>query len=150
MGLIRGGQEISSYAAACYLQVERRTIPGETVETIEAELEEILARLRREDSDFSALVTIGIVRNAFEVAEDAEIVQTLKAAATEVRGVEPAFIGKAGWADSALLSEAGVPTTYFGPGGFGAHGAEEWVDIDSLEQFLRILAQTAHAYCRRA
>lgn len=148
MGLIRGGQEISSYAAACYLQVERRTIPGETEDLVEAEIEEILARLRQDDPDFSAMVTTGIVRNPFEVSEDAEIVQVLKAAATEVRGKEPAFIGKAGWADSALLSEAGIPTTYFGPAGFGAHGAEEWVDIDSLEKFTAILSQVAHAFCR--
>ncbi len=148
MGLIRGGQEISSYAAACYLQVERRTIPGETEEMIEAEIEQILGRLRQDDPDFSAMLTTGIVRNPFEVGEDAEIVQILKAAATEVRGEEPAFIGKAGWADSALLAEAGIPTTYFGPAGFGAHGAEEWVDIDSLEQFVQVLARTAHEFCR--
>lgn len=147
MGMIRGGQEISSYAASCYLQVERRTIPGDTEESVEAEIEAILARLRNQDPDFSAMATTGIVRNPFEVSEDAEIVQVLKAAATEVRGEEPAFIGKAGWADSALLSEAGVPTTYFGPGGFGAHGAEEWVDIDSLEQLAAILSRTAYAFC---
>ena len=148
MGLIRGGQEVSSYAAACYLQVERRTLPGETEAQVEDEIESLLAKLRRDDPDFSAMVTTGIVRNPFEVSEDAEIVQVLKAATTEVRGEEPAFIGKAGWADSALLSAAGIPTTYFGPGGFGAHGAEEWVDVDSLEAFAKILAATAHAYCR--
>jgi acetylornithine deacetylase len=150
MGLIEGGQEVSSYAAACYLQVERRTIPGDTADSVEAEIEEILAKLGHENPDFSAMATTGIVRNPFEVAEDAEIVQVLKRAATDVRGEEPAFIGKAGWADSALLSEAGVPTTYFGPGGFGAHGAEEWVDIDSLEQFLQILARTAYEFCSQA
>ncbi|MEZ4572246.1 MAG: M20/M25/M40 family metallo-hydrolase [Thermomicrobiales bacterium] len=148
MGLIHGGQEISSYAAACYLQLERRTIPGDTEESVEAEIEEILERLRRDDPEFSAMATVGIVRNPFEVSEDEEIVKVLWDAAAEVRGEEPQFIGKAGWADSALLSEAGVPTAYFGPAGFGAHGAEEWVDIDSLERFLAILSRTAHEFCR--
>jgi acetylornithine deacetylase len=148
MGLIRGGQEISSYPASCHLQVERRTVPGETVELIEGEIDEIIQRLQRRDPDFSALATTGIVRNPFEVGEDEEIVQTLRLEILDVRGQEPAFIGKAGWADSALLAEAGIPTTYFGPGGFGAHGAEEWVDIDSLEAFTHILGRTALAFCR--
>ncbi len=147
MGLIRGGQEISSYAAACYLQVERRTVPGDTIETIGAEYDAIIRQLQQLDPDFSAMVTTGIVRNPFEVDEDEEIVQVLRSAIIEVRGEEPKYIGKAGWADSALLSEAGIPTTYFGPAGFGAHGAEEWVDIDSLEKFAAILSQTAYAYC---
>ena len=147
LGLIRGGQEVSSYPAACYLQVERRTVPGETAEMVEAEIDEIIQRLQQRDPDFSALVTTGIVRNPFEVSENEEIVQTLKRVITDVRGEEPAFIGKAGWADSALLAEAGIPTAYFGPAGFGAHGAEEWVDIDSLEAFTHILARTAHAFC---
>jgi acetylornithine deacetylase/succinyl-diaminopimelate desuccinylase-like protein len=147
MGLIRGGQEISSYAAACYLQVERRTVPGDTIETIGAEYDAIIRQLQQLDPDFSAMVTTGIIRNPFEVDEDEEIVQVLRSAIIEVRGEEPKYIGKAGWADSALLSEAGIPTTYFGPAGFGAHGAEEWVDIDSLENFATILAATAHAFC---
>ena len=147
MGLIRGGQEVSSYAAACYLQVERRTVPGETVETIEAEYDAIIERLQQQDPDFSAMVMTGIVRNPFEVDENEEIVQVLRKAITDVRGEEPNYIGKAGWADSALLAEAGIPTTYFGPAGFGAHGAEEWVDLDSLEKFAMILARTAYDYC---
>ncbi|HLT20042.1 MAG TPA: M20/M25/M40 family metallo-hydrolase [Thermomicrobiales bacterium] len=147
MGLIRGGQEVSSYPAGCYLQVERRTVPGETVEMIEAEYDAILERLRQRDPDFSAMMTTGIVRNPFEVDEDEEIVCVLRDTITEVRGEEPTFIGKAGWADSALLAEAGIPTAYFGPAGFGAHGAEEWVDIDSLVAFTNILAKAVHRFC---
>ncbi len=147
MGLIRGGQEVSSYAAACYLQVERRTVPGETVEMVEAEYDAIIERLQQRDPDFSAMAMTGIIRNPFEVSEDEEIVQVLRETITEMRGQPPNFIGKAGWADSALLAEAGIPTTYFGPAGFGAHGAEEWVDIDSLVMFTNILAQCVYRFC---
>lgn len=147
MGLIRGGQEISSYAAACYLQVERRTVPGETEEMIEAEIEAVLDRLSDSDPDFSAMLTTGVVRQPFEVDKDLPIVKTLERVCREVRGEAPNYIGKAGWADSALLAAAGIPTVYFGPAGFGAHGAEEWVDIDSLTRFTEILARTAYEFC---
>src|SRR2546430_1420048 len=37
--LIEGGQEFSSYPARCLLTGERRTIPGETIEQVERELD---------------------------------------------------------------------------------------------------------------
>jgi len=43
--LIEGGQELSSYPERCFLGVERRTIPGETMQHIEAELPAIFARI---------------------------------------------------------------------------------------------------------
>lgn len=147
LGLVRGGQEISSYPASCHLQFERRTIPGDTVEQFEDEVEDIVQRLSDEDPELSAMLTTGIVREPFEVDESADVVQALRRVCTEERGTEPAYIGKAGWADSALLSAAGIETTYFGPAGYGAHGAEEWLDLDSLEAFTRILGKTAYEYC---
>src|SRR5438128_6746693 len=36
--LIEGGQELSSYPKHCALSMERRTIPGETLQQVEAEL----------------------------------------------------------------------------------------------------------------
>jgi acetylornithine deacetylase len=145
--LIEGGQELSSYPEACRLQLERRTVPGETPAQIRDELQAILDRLACADPRFAATLSMGLVRDPFEVPEDATIVRALVDACRAERGREPQFIGKAGWADSALLAAAGVPTTYFGPDGAGAHAAEEWVDLDSLEACTRILARTAYAFC---
>jgi acetylornithine deacetylase len=143
--LIDGGQELSSYPEACRLQLERRTVPGETAEQLRAELQAVLDVAAREDEHFDAVLEMGLVRDPFEVAEDAEIVRTLVEACRAERGTQPAFIGKAGWADSALLMAAGVPTVYFGPDGAGAHANEESVDLASLETFTRVLARVAYA-----
>src|SRR6187551_1408811 len=40
--LVEGGQEYSSYPARCVVQAERRTIPGESVELAEREIQEII------------------------------------------------------------------------------------------------------------
>jgi acetylornithine deacetylase len=40
--LIRGGEEASSYPASCTVTIERRTVPGETADTVEAELRAIV------------------------------------------------------------------------------------------------------------
>ena len=145
--LIDGGQELSSYPERCRLQVERRTLPGETAEQIRAELQALLDAAARDDDTFRAELTLGLVRDPFEVNEDEAIVQSVMQAARIERGLEPALIGKAGWADSALLAAAGVPTVYFGPDGAGAHATEEWISLSSLVTFTRILARVIDDFC---
>jgi acetylornithine deacetylase len=145
--LISGGQELSSYPASCHLEVERRTIPGENVEEVRTELQSILNRLEEADDRFSATLKMGLVRHAFEVGEDAPIVQAVLAASQQVLNLTPEFGGSAGWMDSALLAAAGVPTAIYGPGGFGEHGFEEWADLDILEKFANVLARIAYDFC---
>ena len=120
--VIEGGQEYSSYPAGCLLKGERRTIPGETVELVRAELEEIAGST-------GATVRVPFHRDPFEAATDAPVVAALHRhlGHEDVGGV--AF-----WADSALLAAAGIPTVVFGPVVGGIHGADEWVDLDSLER----------------
>ena len=145
--LIRGGQELSSYPASCHLEIERRTIPGETQAQVEAELTTLLNTLRRDDPQFSATLSMGIDRQPFEIGPDAPIVEAVRSASERVLGRTPNITGGSGWMDSALLSAVGVPTAIYGPGGFGSHGYEEWADLDMLYDFARVLAQTAYDFC---
>ena len=145
--LIEGGQEFSSYPARCLLQAERRTIPGESVELAERELREIVAQAGEDDPDFSADVRAPISREPFEVAEDAEIVQLVRRHAATILGAEPDLVGVSFWADSALLSAAGIPTILFGPIGEGAHAEVEWVDVASLERCVEVYVGVASELC---
>lgn len=145
--LLQGGTGLSTYAAGSVLQVERRTVPGETEAQVMAEIERLLDALRAEDPSFRASARAFFVREPFEVPADASIVRTLAGAATAVLGREPRFLGDTPWMDSALLAGAGVETVVFGPAGAGAHAAEEWVDVDSMVQCARVLAGTARRYC---
>jgi acetylornithine deacetylase/succinyl-diaminopimelate desuccinylase family protein len=145
--LVEGGQEYSSYPARCVLQAERRTIPGETVELAEREIRALLDDAGDSDPQFSADVRVLASREPFEVAEDAEVVATVRRCAAPVLGSEPAVVGVSFWADSALLAAAGVPTVLFGPRGEGAHAEVEWVDLASLEQCVEIYAAVASELC---
>ncbi|MFC4453693.1 ArgE/DapE family deacylase [Deinococcus sonorensis] len=144
--LIRGGQELSSYPERCTLQVERRTLPGETPEAVTQELEALLSALRA-DPTFRAEHHLTLARDPFSVTLDAPIVQLLQAAATRVLGTAPTVIGQTFWMDSAFLAAAGIPTVVFGPCGAGAHATEEWVDLASVEQCRRTLTATIQAFC---
>ena len=145
--LIEGGQEYSSYPARCLLQAERRTIPGETAELAEGEIQEILSASGRDDPEFSGEVRVVASREPFEVAEDAELVEIVRRSGTSVTGVEPDVVGVSFWADSALLAAAGIPTVLFGPRGEGAHAEVEWVDVGDLERCVEIYAAVAVEVC---
>jgi acetylornithine deacetylase len=145
--LIEGGQEFSSYPARCLLQGERRTIPGETTSLAEQELREIVERAAAGDPDFVAEVRASISREPFEIAEDAEIVAIVGRHAAAVSRAEPEKVGVSFWADSALLSSAGIPTVLFGPRGEGAHAAVEWVDVADLERCAEIYVAVASEFC---
>jgi acetylornithine deacetylase len=144
---LRGGTELSTYAASCRLGIERRTVPGETEAGVLAEIEALIEQTRAADPSFKATVRCLLARNAFEVSPEAAIVRTVRAAATRHLGRSPALIGKPFWMDSALLADAGVETVIMGPIGGGAHTAEEWVDLQSLADLAAILADAAAAYC---
>ena len=147
-GTLRGGTAPSIYAASCRLEVERRTIPGETEAGCVAELQALADELAAADPTFRARVRPTLTRPAFEVAAGAPIVQAVTAAASTVLGRTPATIGHTFWMDASLFAEAGVETVVIGAHGTGAHADEEWVDLQSVVQLAEILAGTAVAWCQ--
>jgi acetylornithine deacetylase len=144
---LQGGSEISMYAAHCLLQMERRTIPGETVEQATAELQVIIDQLATADPTFRATLQATFARYPFEIEANAPLVQTVSQAVTAVLGQPPAHIGQTFWTDAALLADAGIETVILGPTGQGLHSAEEWVELQSLHDLAQILAETAVVWC---
>jgi len=146
--LIQGGTEISKYAERCKLTIERRTVPGETVEAATTELQEIIDRLAAQDSSFKATVKATFWREPFEVREEAEIVRVVDKILGERLGHHPEHSGQTFWTDAALISDAGAETVLLGPAGYGLHSAEEWVEMESLVDLAYVLAETAIEYCK--
>lgn len=129
--LISGGQELSSYPARCLLQIERRTVPGESPGQVHRQVEAILP----------AAMTLW--RDPFEIDEDAAIVQLLRRQLPASR-----VYGETFWMDAALTSAAGIPTVVFGPGGAGAHSAVEYSNLDEVARAADILVAVAAEWCR--
>jgi acetylornithine deacetylase len=145
--MLSGGTGLSTYAASSTVQIERRTVPGETEQKALGEIQAIVDSLAAQDADFHATVRPFFVRHPFEVPPDARVVQAVDRAAAKVRGVAAAHIGDTPWMDAALLQAAGVETVVCGAGGAGAHADVEWVDVESVVQLAEILAGAAIDYC---
>ena len=145
--LIRGGVEASSYPAECRVTIERRTLPGETADTIESELTAIVGSLTSTVPDFRAQIERGLVRQPFETGPDTSIVRAVRRHAESALGRPPAIRGEPFWTDCALLQGAGIPCVMFGADGAGAHAATEWADESSIRSLARILISALTCFC---
>lgn len=145
--LVRGGQDMASYPERCIVSVERRTVPGETAEQVEAELQSIIDQLSQSDPTFKAEVRQGMVRTPLETPEDSEIVRVTENAGAKVLGHPLEKAGATYWTDAATLWAAGIPALLLGPAGTGAHAMEEWVDLASVQTCARIYSEVIAAFC---
>lgn len=137
--IIHGGEEASSYPAECRITIERRTIPGETPEMVEEELTDILDNLVIRVPDFAYTFELGLVRQPFETSENSDIAATVIRHAETVLGKTPNLRAEPFWTDAALLDAAGIQCLLFGADGYGAHSAEEWVDVKSVQHLTDVL-----------
>ena len=86
VGVIRGGTQVNVVPARCEIEVDRRLNPGERPQEAGAELEELLAGLRRDDPGFDAEWVETNAFPAFEEAADSAIARLALGACREVRG----------------------------------------------------------------
>ena len=146
--LISGGIGMSTYPDRCVLHLERRTVPGERVDDVIAEVVDACARVRARRATFEAEVLRRFSQSPSDVAVDAPIVRALGGALTDA-GLPAAVEGLSAWTDAALLNEAGVPAICFGPGDIAlAHAAEEYVVEEEIERAADVLARLAGQWCQ--
>jgi acetylornithine deacetylase len=144
--VIAGGHELSSYPDRCVLQIERRTVIGETGRQAVDEVDTILTDLRAEDSQFRGSSRLMVERAPYEIAEDHRVITALEGVMNQV-GRRPERIGLSFWTDAARLGPVGIPAAIFGPGGGGLHSLEEFVRVDDVLACRDALAGVARAYC---
>lgn len=126
--------------------VDRRLIPGETKESVTAEIVAKLDAVAADDPDFRYKIDVdpdGGFIPANITDEDSPLVQAFQRGVKAVTGEEPEFFVQwAGATDGRFYRAAGIDTVGMGPSGEGAHGANEAVNIDDLFTQGKIYAQT--------
>jgi succinyl-diaminopimelate desuccinylase len=134
LGRIVGGDVLNRVPDRCAIDVDVRYLPGQ-------DAEQILDSVR---SLPDAEVTRVFHREPVDVPRDNPFVKVLGQAVSHVAQVgERISIGRHGASDVICFLESGIPAVEFGPVGDGHHGPEEWVSIESLEQYRRALVEFA-------
>jgi acetylornithine deacetylase len=124
---VTGGTELSMIPSNSHLQWERRTLPGETQQDLDKELERTVTAVENHPGNHDVIGRQLFLRPSYKVPADAEILLRLQKASPQ-----SAAVGFSFWADSALAGTAGIPSLLFGPIGHGAHAVDEWVSLKSL------------------
>ncbi len=157
---LRGPNFTSDY---CTIVVDVRTVPGQTAETVKADLSKVLDGLKAENRDFDyEIVTpppphyrvVTVNMNPFVIPTDAPIVEPVRRNYREATGRDPDGVGSIppqaySGNDTCHLWEAGIPCCIFGPrGGRDFKGEPDtFVYVSSMVTAAQVLALTAVDWC---
>ncbi len=144
--IVSGGRELSSYPDRCLLQIERRTVAGESEASVYEEVSAILDALKQEDQEFEGAVHLAFARPPYELSATDDLPQAVVAAAAAT-GCTSATTGMSFWTDAAVLAGAGVPSVLFGPGGAGLHSRMEYVNVADVLVCRDVLSRLIRDWC---
>lgn len=130
VGTVQGGKQPNIVPDACSIWADRRTLPGESYQAIQAHLLKALkqrgvqARMDyRGDCECPALETDSNLPWVQELMQ-------------QVRQKD--LVGVDYFCDAAVIAQNGTPCVVFGPGSIDqAHTRDEWISIRSLESCVR-------------
>ena len=131
VGELHGGDFYNRHPTTCRLVGTRRWAPSNAFEAVEAEFRELLAVVAAE-TGCAIDLDLRLVRGAYAIDPEHELVRALQEAYREVTGDELPPVGVKVVADGAMFAAAGIPTVYHGPGGTGAHADEESIGVEEL------------------
>lgn len=151
MGTIHGGDQPSTVAARCVLQLDRRWVPSESVESVFEELEKLLARVHEKMPSLQTRIRrvpggmATMVHGPLEIAAEHPLVYAVQAAFQALYQKPAELTSFSAWTDAALFSrEAGIPSLVCGPGDLAlAHSAEESIAIAEVEEAVLLYALAA-------
>lgn len=141
---IKGGASINMVPERCVAYGDVRLLPGNSDRQVKMWVQEKLRRrlpeVRYEIEDILFVPSV-------EIDQKEEIVETLSDIARSVLGKRPVVEGAGPWNDAWMLIKRDIPTICgFGPDGDGAHGPDEWVDLESVRKVTEIYAKVALKY----
>ena len=134
VGVIAGGTQANIVPDRCSIQVDRRTLPGETLAGVRREIGALLRQNKLE-----ATCQGDKLAPCLPLETDARkpLVQQFL---DSTRQLKPAGVHY--FCDASVLAHGGIPSVVFGPGDIAqAHTADEWVDLSEVEQALMMLTR---------
>jgi acetylornithine deacetylase/succinyl-diaminopimelate desuccinylase family protein len=134
VGTIHGGEKVNIVPASCVAEIDRRSIPGETEDSVIASVQAAIDIARERFPEIDAQIELPFFGKPFEIAEDAPVIKGL-VGAVKAAGAPGEIVGFRGSSDARFFAEAGSQVAVCGPGDITiAHTARESIDLDELRR----------------
>jgi len=132
VGRIGGGAQANIVPDHCHIEVDRRTLPGETEAGV---CRELRTRLRTQGLAAAVHSVKGVPCAPLETDPTLPLVKAFLRSSGQRRPAGVHF-----FCDAAVLAAAGIPSVVFGPGDIAqAHTADEWISLAQLERSKEML-----------
>ncbi len=132
VGVINGGIKQSIVPDYCDADIDMRLNPGQTKETIIAEIEKISAKLKASNKDFNLITTVYRYDAPHEILANQPFVQLLVDTLSK-SGKKSEIIVESGATIAKFLNLAGYPSLVFAPGNTDlCHTTRECISIQEL------------------
>jgi len=142
-GKIRGGVSVNVVAESCYVRIDRRTLPGETVASATREIQEIIDAVKGEDGEVEATLRVLGSGEPFETSPDERLCQAAKETLGQL-GLPQDLVGYEQVSDGRFFAERRIPTILIGPGtAERAHTLDEYLELDQYLEAVKLYALLA-------
>lgn len=151
IGVIQGGDWPSTVPGSCELHCRLSFFPGQSVADIRKQVEAAVAAAADSDPwlrDNRPVITYdGFQSGGSVVSPDAPPVVLLGEWHQRVFGEEMQMRSTTGTNDMRYFNFQGIPSGCYGAGGEGAHAADEWLDLESLNRAAKVIGAFVLDWC---
>lgn len=151
IGVISGGDWPSTVPGHCELGCRVSFYPGVTVAAMRARIEATIAAVAASDpwlAEHPPVVTYyGFGSEGSTIALDHPLSLGIAQWHEAITSAPIDFRASTGINDARYFNLSGIPSGCYGALGANAHGANEWLDVDSLAPTLKVVAGTVLDWC---
>jgi succinyl-diaminopimelate desuccinylase len=138
--MIKAGTKENIIPEHCWLAIDRRIIPGESVEQVDGEITSLIQKLRKEDLNFKCEWKRVKVYESAEIPVDHKIAEVVRRNVKKITGVTLEPAGTTGSTDQRnFINDANIPAITWGPGWGKSHEFDEFIEIRQVIDCVKIL-----------
>lgn len=153
VGVIKGGDWPSNVPSECVFEARIGFNPDRNPEEVQQEVKEWILRAAEKDEwlkenlpqiEFFGFKAPGITKSD----RDSEILEAIANAHKMTTNKDIEELAFTATTDTRVFREFGIPTTCYGPAGANMHGANEYIDLDSLKTATKTIATFILDWCK--
>jgi succinyl-diaminopimelate desuccinylase len=146
VNIISAGEKQNTIPGECTATIDIRFLPGQTPETIMEELHRLAERIKKNDPDFCISFEVDMIQSPpMDLKEDSELYQLVRRKMKAVLNRELKVCGVCAPGDAVAFGRI-MPVAWLGPKWDNAHGFDERVNIEELQDLASLYYEILYEY----